>query len=623
MSIMYYEIDQADRERINTFITDKWMSLLMVVHGEAVNLALADGWYACDGEEIVGLLTYRITGDSMEILSLDSLHEQQGIGSALLGKAVEKAKESGLRKISLITTNDNLNALRFYQKQGFDMVRIYPNVLEHARRMKPEIPMTGNDGIPLKHEIEMEMILKPEGAGIPIPGMPIPGMPIPGMAPPDFPIPGMTPPEGMPPGRPDEFLFKDQVTSLPNMAALWMLANEKVQALRAEGKQPAVVYLDVISMHSYNTHFGYDKGNELLRLIAETIDKEFGGSLLGRGPDDHFVLLYEYNGDDEIREKIDAINHSIREATDNTSEGVRAGVCALREDTDAVRGLDLARQALKDIGREMNANCGFYSPKRDDEFWKERYVVENFDTAMEKQWIKVFYQPIISTKTCEIEVLEALARWVDPERGMISPGDFIPVLSRHHLLYKLDLYMAEQVSREFKLRIAAGLPKIPVSVNFSAQDFDHVDVPGSLREIVERNGITPQDIIVEITEQDIAKGTDGFRLQLEQIRENGHRLWIDDFGSGYSSLNVITQYPVDRIKVDMDIIRHMDDNNGANRKILKALVGVCRELGMHTLSEGVETKEQQEFLSEIECEMLQGFYFYKPIPLEVYLQKNP
>ena len=86
---------------------------------------------------------------------------------------------------------------------------------------------------------------------------------------------------------------------------------------------------------------------------------------------------------------------------------------------------------------------------------------------------------------------------------------------------------------------------------------------------------------------------------------------------------MITQYPVDRIKVDMDIIRHMDDNNGANRKILKALVGVCRELGMHTLSEGVETKEQQEFLSEIECEMLQGFYFYKPISLEVYLQKNP
>ena len=106
------------------------------------------------------------------------------------------------------------------------------------------------------------------------------------------------------------------------------------------------------------------------------------------------------------------------------------------------------------------------------------------------------------------------------------------------------------------------------------------------------------------------------------IRENGHRLWIDDFGSGYSSLNVLNQYHVDRIKVDMDIIRHIDDNNGANRKILKALVGVCRELGMHTLSEGVETKEQQEFLSEIGCEMLQGFFFYKPMPLEGLLEKK-
>ena len=121
---------------------------------------------------------------------------------------------------------------------------------------------------------------------------------------------------------------------------------------------------------------------------------------------------------------------------------------------------------------------------------------------------------------------------------------------------------------------------------------------------------------------DVAKGAEGFRFQLERIRENGHRLWIDDFGSGYSSLNVLNQYHVDRIKVDMDIIRHMDDNNGANRKILKALVGVCRELGMHTLSEGVETKEQQEFLSEIGCGMLQGFYFYKPMPLEALLEKK-
>ena len=121
---------------------------------------------------------------------------------------------------------------------------------------------------------------------------------------------------------------------------------------------------------------------------------------------------------------------------------------------------------------------------------------------------------------------------------------------------------------------------------------------------------------------DVAKGAEGFRFQLERIRENGHRLWIDDFGSGYSSLNVLNQYHVDRIKVDMDIIRHMDDNNGANRKILKALVGVCYELSMHTLSEGVETKEQQEFLSEIGCGMLQGFYFYKPMPLEALLEKK-
>ena len=152
-------ISRSDRERINGFIVQHWYTLQMVVRGESVDLGTADGLYTCDGEEITGLITWRVAGREMEILSLDSIREGEGTGSALLSAAVEKARSAGLDRVTLITTNDNLAALRFYQKRGFDLVKVYRNALDQARRIKPEIPLTGMDGIPLKHEIELEMIL--------------------------------------------------------------------------------------------------------------------------------------------------------------------------------------------------------------------------------------------------------------------------------------------------------------------------------------------------------------------------------------------------------------------------------------------------------------------------------
>ena len=153
------KIDQVNREGINDFIIRQWFSLQMVVHGESIDLGKAEGWYACEDNEIIGLVTYRITGNEMEILSLDSLRENNGTGTALLHQAFSEARNSGLIRIRLITTNDNLHALRYYQKRGFDMIRFYHNALDDARKIKPEIPLIGMAGIPLKHEIELEYIL--------------------------------------------------------------------------------------------------------------------------------------------------------------------------------------------------------------------------------------------------------------------------------------------------------------------------------------------------------------------------------------------------------------------------------------------------------------------------------
>ncbi len=153
------KINQENRNRINDFIIHQWFTMQMVVHGESIDLTKAEGWYACEDNEIVGLVTYHITGNEMEILSLDSLIENKGTGTALLHQALSEARIAGLERVRLTTTNDNLHALRYYQKRGFDIIRFYPNAMDSARKIKPEIPLTGIDGIPLKHEIELELLL--------------------------------------------------------------------------------------------------------------------------------------------------------------------------------------------------------------------------------------------------------------------------------------------------------------------------------------------------------------------------------------------------------------------------------------------------------------------------------
>ena len=151
-------IDQKSRKKIDTFILQRWFTLEMVVHGECVNLGAASGWFVNEGREIVGLITYRIVDNRMEILSLDSSKEKSGIGTMLLNEAINEAKCIGCSGIFLVTTNDNLYALKFYQKRGFDMVKLYRNAVEESRKLQPQIPSIGMDGIPIKHEIELELM---------------------------------------------------------------------------------------------------------------------------------------------------------------------------------------------------------------------------------------------------------------------------------------------------------------------------------------------------------------------------------------------------------------------------------------------------------------------------------
>lgn len=426
--------------------------------------------------------------------------------------------------------------------------------------------------------------------------------------------------------RQDVF-YSDSMTGLPNINYLFKFGDERVHALRSAGKQPVLVYFDVNAMQSYNNQYGFKKGDELICLIASVLQETFPDSLLVRGVEDHIILITDPEGRSRLCEEIEQANRRIRKEAYGNTTGVVAGICEMTGDMRCVEAMDHTRHAVRRIGPNLNRVWRFWSPDADEQYWNELYIVENHEQALNNNWFRVYYQGIAETETGRGAALEALARWVDPVRGIISPAVFIPTLQKYHLLHKLDLYIFEQVCREISVRQENGLPLVPVSVNFARQDFDHVDMVAELNRIVDsydigRYGIGKDYFVIEITEQDMATAPERFYEQLAALRAGGFRVWLDDFGSAYSSLNVFSKIDVDLIKFDMDLVRNLDGKNNANREILQAITEICRKRGIHTLAEGVETEEQKEFLIRIGCELSQGYLYHRPEPLEQILYKR-
>ena len=424
-----------------------------------------------------------------------------------------------------------------------------------------------------------------------------------------------------------DLFYTDPLTGLPNLNYLHEFGDERVHVLNVLKKTPVVIFTDVYSMQSYNNQYGVQEGDNLLRLVAACLKGEFPEALLIRGANDHFILVTELDSREKLTIGLERANQRIKKEAKGITSGFRAGICQVREGQKATEALDHARHALRRINNDMTRTWAFFSQEADDRYWKERYIIENFERALENQWIKVYYQGITRVCTQKIAAFEALARWVDPVRGIISPAEFIPTLQQYHQLYKLDLYMLEQVCREIPKRYENGLPLVPISVNFSRQDFDHTDIVARMNDLYEKyeldRYVSRDYLIVEITEQDMATGAERFREQIRRIQDNGYGLWLDDFGSGYSSINMFSQFHFDLIKYDMELLRHLDDNNGVNRIILKELVCIAKQLKLHTLVEGLEDDDQLRFIQNIECELAQGYYYCRPEPLDdILFRKN-
>ena len=249
----------------------------------------------------------------------------------------------------------------------------------------------------------------------------------------------------------------------------------------------------------------------------------------------------------------------------------------------------------------------------------EQYIESHIEEAIEKRWIKVYLQVNIRGLSRKVCGAEALSRWNDPKYGMIYPGDFIPVLEKCLKIHLLDFFVFEEVCRNIAKRRNRGEAVFPISLNFSRLDFDVERFIDKLDDLVALYKIPKSILHVEITESVVMHNEEYMKFAVRQLREQGYKVWMDDFGSGYSSLNLLKEFEFDTFKIDM---RFLSDMGKKSLIIISSILYMAKEIGIHTVAEGVETEEQYQFLKAAGCERMQGYCFGRPEPIENWLKER-
>lgn len=412
-------------------------------------------------------------------------------------------------------------------------------------------------------------------------------------------------------------IFYDRMTDLPNMRHFFNLAIDAKDKIIEAGQDPVMVFIDIIGIRYYNRQYGFDMGDKLIMDFSKIISKHFGKDRVCRFSGDRFTAVAE---EDKVDEIIQKVLDECKTADNGKDLPIRVGIYPNRLDNvDVNVACDRAKFAADQRKGVLSSTVTYY----DEEMLKRSeiniHIIQNLDKAIEEEWIQVYYQPIVRASNGKICDEEALARWIDPELGFLSPGFFIPALEEYKLIYKLDLYVLEHVLKKMKKLKELGFHVVPQSINLSRMDFESCDIVEEICKRVDAEGIDHSMISIEITESVIGERFDFMKEQIARFRSLGFPVWMDDFGSGYSSLDVLHQLHFDLIKFDMRFMERFDEGE-EGKIIVTELVNMAISLGMDTLCEGVELAEQAEFLKEIGCTRIQGFYYGKPIPFDVVIK---
>ena len=410
---------------------------------------------------------------------------------------------------------------------------------------------------------------------------------------------------------------RDHLTGLYNQEFFYLYAAQLDQYYK-DAPTDAVV-LNVTRFHVINDRYGKSYGDKVLQRIAEKALKtvQTAGGIVSRREADTFMIYCPHREDySSLLEDLSA--SAVAEDGGEARVKLRIGVYSdVDKDLDVERRFDRAKMAADAVKENLAKPIGFYDHTMHEDEMLSEQLVDDFGTAIREKQFAVYFQPKFDVRR-ETPVLcsaEALVRWKHPTLGMVSPGRFIPLFEKNGLIQALDLYVWKETAakiKEWKERLGVSLP---VSVNVSRVDLYDPALTETLSLIVRDNGLTREDLLLEITESAYTDNAEQIVEGVRDLRRAGFRIEMDDFGTGYSSLSMLSSMPIDALKLDMLFIRNaFVEKKGA--KLLEVMIRLAKSFDLKTVAEGVETAEQMSALKEMGCDVIQGYYFSRPLPAD-------
>ena len=412
---------------------------------------------------------------------------------------------------------------------------------------------------------------------------------------------------------------RDALTGLYNQEFFYRYA-EQFDVHHKETTMDAIV-IDVNHFHMINERYGKVYGDEVLRRIGERVRdtvRESGGIVCRHEADTFYIYCPHRTDYPTILEKVST--ELADEAHKRTHVRLRMGVYSeVDKHIDIERRFDRAKLAANTVRSSFTKGVAIYDSALHESEMFEEHLLESFHVAMEERQFVVYYQPKFDIRPSEpvLNSAEALVRWNNPELGMVSPGVFIPLFEKNGLIQELDSYVWHEVAaqiRDWRDRLGISMP---VSINVSRVDMYDEDFVVNMVALLRENGLTPNDLLLEITESAYTENSDQIIDTVNQLREVGFKIEMDDFGSGYSSLNMVSTLPIDALKLDMQFIRNAFKGRRDTR-MLEVVLEIADSLMVPSIAEGVETAEQMFTLKSLGCDIVQGYYFSRPVPAGEY-----
>ncbi len=416
--------------------------------------------------------------------------------------------------------------------------------------------------------------------------------------------------------------YHDSLTSLPNRELFYDRLNNAVARAKRNGHKVAVLFLDLDDFKQINDSFGHDIGDQLLKSVAQRLQDSIRecDAVARLGGDEFTILL------DQIPRMQDAA--SVAKKIQNTVSSpfildgnelniaISIGISLYPNDgQDAEILIKHADAAMYRVKSEDTNCCRFYDEARKAGAANGSDLENELRIAIENGELELHYQPQVDLRTKQIIGVEALVRWQHPDHGFLPPSEFISLAEETGLIVPLGEWVLNTGCEQNKAWQMSGLPPIRLAINLSARQFRVLRLQETVNQVLQKTGLNPSLLVLELTESSAMQNVEVTIMTLNNLRDMGVRIAMDDFGTGYASLNYLKRFPIDILKIDRSFVNGLHSNQD-DWAIISAIVAMTHSLKLKVLAEGVEKEEQLTYLRSLKCDEFQGFYFSRPLPVD-------